>query len=146
MARKPSFDTYHRNGISGCGFFVGVAEGALCVEFDDSETLHRISVSLDILHEVDTGCHERLPCLADCEGSVWLVSDVDVVKTEGTFVAFHTPDAPDKGTAVLKVSMIPDVAFGYNSWRGDHWDPMVRKWHHDSNTVVGHAITLFADK
>lgn len=140
-----SFTESHRNGVTGLGFYVGIAEGALCVEFSDNKKIHRVSVSLDILHEIEVGEHERLSCLTDCNGSAWLMNaDEETntrLKAEGTFVALHAPYAPERATAVLKVDILPDVRFGYNSWRGDYWDTIVRGWHmaeelHDNDEKI----------
>ncbi len=88
---------YHRNGICGLGFHVGLAEGALCVEFLEftNETLdedgewveeykhHRVAVDLETLNELEVkaenlgegqvGIYEQLRCISNCEGSAWLI-------------------------------------------------------------------------
>lgn len=135
---------YHRNGVGGMGFRVTVAEGAVTVNFprwlseyqtnngewvDEYEDNHA-AVSLRDITEVTEPA--QVKCLSNCGATAWLVrgnGDGDYLQY-GTFLAIHAPTL-DVATAVLNVAALPDVRFGFNSWRGDHWHDYVASLHQD---------------
>lgn len=84
---------YHRNGISGAGFYA--------VKFIDRESLKPATRLVDKLNEI-----------AGNSGKM-----IGIVFDEPCHVAVFDRELLSKDI----------IAFGSNSWRGDHYEPALRK-------------------
>ena len=112
---------YHRNGVSGHGFFVKCDEKKLSVSWSNEE-----GEPGDVVHVVRLKWL-RLPVdsmtIEVNRTGIWLFDRTGVPRPTQRMVAITDLAAypSDYRTAVFAVNLLPDVRFMYNSWRGDRW-------------------------
>jgi hypothetical protein len=123
---------YHRNGVGGRPFVVTCDEHNLRVAFlgevteSDEPVDEPIVVPLGLIRRLASEPADGLACRGVVADHVAVVAfdmvDLNLNPEMATMVAIQPLDRGpgDLATAVFRVDRLPDVRFGYNSWRGDH--------------------------
>lgn len=123
---------YHRNGVSGCGFYVRLTRTALHVRFGDNDTDDGYDPAIVVPLELIVQAIAPEPNTLSVRSAV---------ADEYGIVGFRS-ESIDQGIAVVNLARLDDccvavfdarkilddndVRFFYNSWRGDHFVDIVR--------------------
>jgi hypothetical protein len=132
---------YHRNGVSGVGFYCYMQDNNLCVEFNrwdpeqpEAELLHDpIRVDMALVHELAQhkmqgrrGDTARLRAVKHFDGYSVVAFEYCYGRpyemTPFIGLLHHVPDVSvpyNPEFAAFRIDMLPDLRFGFNSWRGD---------------------------
>lgn len=112
---------YHRNGVAGIGFYARSTIDGLTVAFGDDGHLIGFSWADIAKVAVDIGRPYTI-AHRDVDGFlVGLDIKIDERDTDTKrMVAIADPNDP-MAVAVFDPELLPSVAFGYNSWRGDRY-------------------------
>lgn len=117
---------YHRNGVGGRPFVVACDDRELRVAFvaDDGDSVDEaIVVPLGLIRRLASEPADWRGCRGVVADHVAVVAfnfaTTDETLTMVAVQPLHR-EPGDLATAVFDVDRLPDVRFGYNSWRGDH--------------------------